>query len=112
MLLPVINRLPCCAEVRFVRNGCPCIRISIETRKIAARYFQPNTMAGQKHVARHPCIDFDAVNRTRFREFRLFEAVPVSEPENTIRQVARVTVREDVHQFCRKVGIRSARRDE
>ena len=109
MLRPVIDRLPGRPEICFIGDYGARVRISIETRKITARYLDPNTMPGKKHVARDARIDGYPVDLAGFREFRLFEAVPVSKPQNAICQVARLAVGEDVYEFRREVRIRSTR---
>ena len=65
--LPGPHRL-CLFAIR--RGG---VHIPIETRKIAARYFEPNAMPRCEYIARHAHIHADLVRLILFDENRLVE---------------------------------------
>src|SRR5690349_7973781 len=56
-LLTVINRLLRRFQQGFVGHGKPGVRITVESRKIAARYLQPDAVPFLENVARDTCVD-------------------------------------------------------
>ena len=68
-------------------------------------------MALQKYVAGHARVHPHHVDFARLRQFRLLQRVAVSQPQNPVRQVARVAVRKHVHQLRREIRIFRAGRD-
>ena len=68
-------------------------------------------MALQEHVAGDPCVHGHHVDLAGPRQLGLFQRVAVAQPQNPVRQVARVAVGKHVHQLGREVGIDGAGRD-
>jgi hypothetical protein len=76
--------LPRNAELTLVGNRAAGIRVPIEPRKIAARYFQPYPVACEKDIACDTCGDFDSVSLSGPGEFRCAESVAVAQPKKPV----------------------------
>src|SRR2546421_307365 len=102
----VVNGLKCLALDRLISNRPPRVWVAIESWKITARYFDPDAMAFQEYIARDAGVDGQLINLTGMCQFSLLQGLAIAQPQDTVRQVARFSIWENVYQLGGEIRIR------
>src|SRR5204863_431650 len=76
-------------------------------REVAARDLEANAMPLEKHVAGDSCVDRDLIGLAGRREHGLLERFAITQPEDSVGQVARHAIGEDVHELGGEIGVGS-----
>src|SRR5260370_8149737 len=64
---------------------CPsCIRVSVVSREITARYLDAEPVSCAKHLRCRPQIDLKAIDLLWLHQFSVTEEVPISSPQNPV----------------------------
>lgn len=93
----------------YVRRGSGGFRASVEVsrkaREIAAGDFQAQPVALQEDIARGPQIYRKAICLSGIDELRLLLRIPVSSPDNSLRQVSRKSIRSHIDELRREIRV-------
>ncbi len=98
--------------VMLLRDGSSGIRISVESRKIATRDFQPYAMPRREHIRRGTQVYVHLVSGTRVHQDRRLERLTVASPQNSVRNDRGHTIGRNVDQLRREVRVTRCRRDK
>src|SRR4051794_25814150 len=81
------------------------IEVAVDSREVAGRDVEADTVAGREDVARGPEVDSDLAYLTRFHEHRAFNGIAVPGAQDALAEVDRATVRVDVDEACGEVRV-------
>ena len=98
MLAIVVDGLAGLQHTHGTHCHFPCIQVAIETREVAAGDIYSNLMSFLKQITGCPKIDRVFGDFSRCEQLGFSSRVPITSPNNAVRQVASVTTRLDVSQ--------------
>ena len=86
------------------------VHVAVEARKIAARDFETQTVAGAKYIARRPQVDDEPVDLAGVHENWARLRIAIARPNDSFGQIFREAVGPDVHEFAGEIGVGGQRR--
>src|ERR1035438_2246247 len=111
ILLGMMHRIVGHHSHAFVEVLTASIQVSIEARKVAARYLDANAMPGREEVAGRHRLERNLVHLARFRPYwGLVVSVAIAEPLDGLIQVVGSAVGIYVQHLHREVGVLRVRR--
>src|SRR5277367_7175440 len=93
MRLVMVNDVGGLDHSRSARLNLAGVEVSIETREIAARNFEPQFVSSEEDVARRPEIDADVIRLAGIGKLRLLLRTSVTHTQDSARQILRKSIR-------------------
>src|SRR6476660_7680220 len=81
------------------------VQVAVEAREIAAGYFQPQFVARKENIARGPQVHGDVIGLSRICQLRFFLRIPVTQPQDSARQILRESIRPNVYEHPREIRV-------
>ena len=105
MLFIMVNGLrgldePCACAERLA-----CVKISVESREIAAGDLDSDFVAGKENVSCHPHVYFVTINSAGLNEARSALRVTIPGAQDAVTEIEMAPVRMDIHMLRRPIGI-------
>src|SRR5258708_39167652 len=108
---PVMEESVVGAISMIVSTKCPsCIRVSVVSREITARYLDAEPVSCAKHLRCRPQIDLKAIDLPWLHQFSVTEGVSISGPQNPITNGQGTPIRPDVAEPYHPISIWCRRR--
>ena len=108
---PVMEECVVGAISMIVSTKCPsCIRVSVVSREITARYLDAEPVSCAKHLRCRPQIDLKAIDLPWLHRFSVTEGVPISCPENPVTDCESAAIWPDVAEAYHPISIWGGRR--